>query len=229
MALRTIVRSGDQVRFGALVVPIDLAEQRLVLSGIDWTKYGVLLRQLEGRHLRFTFADGNLEVMTVSPEHEQAKKLLARLLEALTEEMDLPILSLGNTTFRREDRSRGLEPDECWYIQHEAEMRGKTEIDLAHMPPPDLVLEVGVSRSIMDRMEIYARLGVPEVWRFDGHELRVCRLCRDASYVEVDRSPTFPNVPLEGFRETLVRRGQADETSLVRAFRVWVRGLTLDR
>src|SRR5580693_4844620 len=85
------------------------ADQRLLLSEVDWQTYDRLLRDLEGRHLRFNFDRGQLEIMTVSAEHERIKKLLARLLEALTEILDIPILGLGNTTFRREDSARGLE------------------------------------------------------------------------------------------------------------------------
>lgn len=199
------------------------AEQRLLLSCVDWTTYDRLLHDLDGRHLRLTYLGGELEIMTVSPEHERAKKLLARLLEALTEELDVPILSLGNTTFRREELARGLEPDECWYIRHEAEMRNKTEIDLASDPPPDLVIEVEVSRSVLDRLGIYASLGVPEVWRCDGETLRVLVLGAGGGYTEQERSPTFPQLPLDGLMGFLAQRGQVDETRLVKSFRAWVR------
>ncbi len=198
-------------------------EQRLFLSGVTWEAYGHLLEGFEGRHVRLTYDRGNLEVMTVSPPHEMWKKLLARLLEALTEEMNIPILSLGNTTFRREDAERGLEPDECWYIQQEALMRHKEEIDLAIDPPPDLVIEVEVSRSILDRLNILAALGVPEVWRYDGQTLRVCVLGDEGQYAETDHSPTFPMLPLSELTRFLSQRGQTDETSLVRSFRAWVR------
>jgi Uma2 family endonuclease len=201
------------------------AEQRLFLSGVDWSTYDGLLHQLDGRHLRLTYLEGDLEIMTVSPEHERAKKLIARFLEALTEELDIPILSLGNTTYRREDAARGLEPDECWYLQHEALMRDKTEIDLATDPPPDLVIELEISRSVLDRLEIYAALGVPEVWRFDGQALHICVLDADGTYTETDRSPTFPKLPVDGLSQFFAQRGQIDETSLVKSFRAWVRAV----
>jgi len=197
------------------------ADQRLLLSEVDWPTYDRLLNDLEGRHLRFNFDRGQLEIMTVSAEHERVKKLLARLLETITEVLNIPILSLGNTTFRREDSARGLEPDECWYIGHEEQMRGRDSIDLLIDPPPDLVIEVEISRSVLDRMEIYAALGVPEVWRCDGRTLVVAVLAGD-SYTEADQSPTFPNVPLNGIVEHLNQRNQTDETSIVRAFRDWV-------
>ena len=197
------------------------ADQRLLLSEVDWPTYDRLLNDLEGRHLRFNFDRGQLEIMTVSPEHERVKKLLARLLETLTEVLNIPILSLGTTTFRSENSARGLEPDECWYISHESQMRERDSIDLLIDPPPDLVIEIGISRSVVDRMDIYAALGVPEVWRCDGRTLTVAVLA-DGGYAESDHSPTFPKVPLNGIVEHLNRRNQTDETSIVRAFRDWV-------
>ena len=196
-------------------------DQRLLLSDVDWSTYERLLDDLEGRHLRFNFNRGQLEIMTVSPEHERIKKLLARLLETLTEVLNIPILGLGNTTFRREDAGRGLEPDDCWYISHEARMRERDSIDLFIDPPPDLVIEIEISRSALDRMEIYSALAVPEVWRCDGHSLTIAILV-DGGYIESDHSPTFPNIPLAGIVEHLNMRNQTDETSIIRAFRAWV-------
>ncbi|HLJ09953.1 MAG TPA: Uma2 family endonuclease [Planctomycetaceae bacterium] len=201
------------------------ADQRLILSDVDWSTYERLLHDLDGRHLRFNFDQGQLEIMTVSAEHERVKKLLARLLEVLTEVLNIPILGLGNTTFRREDSSRGLEPDECWYIAHEPQMRERDTIDLTIDPPPDLVIEVEISRSVVDRMEIYGALGVPEVWRCDGRSLTVEVLADEGTYIESEHSPTFPNVPLAGFVEHLNRRGRIDETSIIRSFREWARTL----
>jgi Uma2 family endonuclease len=201
-------------------------DQRLLLSDVDWSTYDRLLRDLEGRHLRFNFDQGQLEIMTVSAEHERVKKLLARLLEVLTEVLNIPVLSLGNTTFRREDSARGLEPDECWYIAHEAQMRERETIDLAIDPPPDLVIEIEISRSVIDRIEIYAALGVPEVWRCDGRRLSVEVLSEDGQYAESDHSPTFPQIPLSGIIDHLNQRGQTDETTIVRSFRALVEKIT---
>ncbi len=197
-------------------------DQRLLLSDIEWRTYDRLLHELEGRHLRFNFDRGQLEIMTVSAEHERIKKLLARLFEVLTEELNMPILSLGNTTFRREESARGLEPDECWYIGHEAQMRERETVDLLIDPLPDLVIEIEISRSVLDRIDIYAALGVPEIWRCDGRRLTVEVLSEAGRYVASDSSPTFPQIPLGGIIEHLNQRGQTDETSIIRSFRAWV-------
>jgi Uma2 family endonuclease len=198
-------------------------EQRLRLSAVPWSSYEAFLKLFEGRHVRVTYDRGELEIMTVSPRHERCKKLLARLLEALTEELDIAILGLGNTTYRREEHERGLEPDECWYITHEERMRGRDEFDPAIDPPPDLALEIEISRSTINRMEIYAVLGVPEIWRYNGETLRVCQLQPDGSYPVVAQSAFFPSLEMLRLQEFLQRRGEVSETQLVKEFRQWIR------
>lgn len=203
-------------------------EQRLALSGISWSKYENLLQVFEGRHIHLTYRCGEIEFRTVSMRHERAKKILARLIEALTEEWNVAIAGLGNTTYKREDLERGLEPDECWYIQHEEQMRNRDEIDLTIDPPPDLVVEVEVSRSVMDRMEIYARLGVPEVWRYDGENLTYCVLDEAGDYIEAATSRSFPQLESASLAGFLQRRGKMSETELVKSFRQWVRETLID-
>lgn len=199
------------------------AEQRLLLHNVDWATYDRLLHDLEGHHLRLNYDRGRLEIMTTSSDHERWKTLLARFFEILTLELNVPIMGVGNFICRREDLERGLEPDECWYIAHESVVRGRHQIDLDVDPPPDLVVEIEVSRSVLDRLGILAALGVPEVWRYDGKRLSVLLLDDSRTYIESDGSPTFPAIPLSGFVEHLNRRGTIDETTLVRAFQAWVR------
>jgi Uma2 family endonuclease len=203
-------------------------EQRFVLYGVDWATYERLLHDLEGRHVRLNYDRGQLEFLTTSSKHERWKKLLARFLEVLTEELNLPVLGQGNFTFRRKDLEKGLEPDECWYIAHEREVRDREEIDLNIDPPPDLVVEIEVSRSVVDRLGILASLGVPEVWRFDGKRLSVMLLSESGRHEECDHSPTFPRLPLAEVVKHLQQRGQVDETSLIRSFRAWVRETVVD-
>jgi Uma2 family endonuclease len=200
-------------------------EGRQILSGVDWAQYETCLGEYEGRHFRLTYDRGTLEIMTVSPWHERAKKLLARLLEALAEEIDLPLLGLGNLTLREESIGRGLEPDDCWYIQHESSVRDKKQIDLQVDPPPDLVAEVEVTRSALDRMQIYAALKVPEVWRFDGETLVICLLGKNGEYSEAPNSPTFPQKVVEGLPRFLAQWDKVEQTRLIKSFREWVRAV----
>jgi len=196
--------------------------QRLVLSGIDWPTYKAMSDLLAERNVRLTYDRGNLEFMTLSPEHEHDNKLLARFVEALTEELDIDIASFGSMTCRREELARGLEPDECYWIAHEPQVRGRTSIDLDVDPPPDLALEIEITRNIIDRLPLCAALRVPEVWRWDGVQLRVLLLGPDGQYTPAERSAAFPFLALAEFASFLTTADAQSETKLVRAFRAWV-------
>lgn len=198
------------------------AEQRLRLSDVPWETYVTYSDGLGPRHIRVTYDGGEMEVMTLSSRHENRKKLLGRLVEALTEEMDLDIASFGSMTCRREDLLSGLEPDDSYWIEHEPQVRGREDIDLEIDPPPDLALEIEISRSTLNRMNIYASLRVPEVWRWDGEVLRVVVLSARGTYRPSNRSKAFPFLPLLEFAQFL-QRTDLSETQLLRSFRNWVR------
>jgi len=206
---------------GTLQIPV---EQRFVMTNVDWDTYLTFSDKIGDRNIRFNYNGVDLELVTLSHEHEKTKKWLARLVEALTEEMDIDILCGGSMTCRREDLERGFEPDECFWIAHEAQVRGRDDIDLTRDPPPDLVLEVEISRSFLDRLNICARLGVPEVWRWDGQTLRVVVLGSDGEYVASERSPALPFLRVADLVPFLRPDPTQSETKLLRTFRVWVRG-----
>ncbi len=195
--------------------------QRFVFDNASWALYQSLLTG-SGDRVRLTYDRGKLELMSPSFEHETAGAVLGRLIGVLAEELNQPIKAGKSTTFRREDLDRGLEPDECFYIAQVQAILGRTEIDLSHDPPPDLVIEVDITRSSLDRMAIYAALGVPEVWRYDGTALEVHWIRPDGTYERRERSASFPQIDpaeLAGF----VHRGvHTDDTTLVREFRAWV-------
>jgi Uma2 family endonuclease len=198
-------------------------EQRLRLSCIDWKTYVAMSDLLMDRPIRFTYDRGELEIMTVSPEHDRDKMLIARLLGALTEELDIDIASYGSMTMRREALDRGMEPDQCFWIQHEPQIRGRTDIDLESDPPPDLVIEVEISRSLINRLPILVSLGVPEVWRWDGKTLRVLLLDPSGQYVAATSSRALPFLPLAEFARFLTPDATESETKHLQKFRAWVR------
>jgi len=194
-----------------------------LLHDVSWENYIKIGDALEDRPaLRLTYDRGSLEIMVTSSEHEGYKSRLSRLFEALTEEMNVAVKGFGSMTHQREDLRRALEPDECYYLANHARMRGVKRLDLTRDPPPDLVLEMEVTCSALDRMDIYATLGVPEVWRFDGETVTPYQLV-EGQYERLARSPTFPMIPLEELVR-FVRLGESeDDTTMVRAFRSWVR------
>lgn len=198
-----------------------MPQQRFVVRQSSWQTYQTVLKAFADSPVRVTFDRGALELMSPSGPHERLKKLLDRLISAAAEELEIPLRSQGSTTFSREELNRGLEPDECYYIEHEPDVRDRDDIG-SDDPPPDLAVEVEVSRTALDRMGIYADLGVPEVWRLSGTDLVMLRLDESGNYQEVDRSEIFPEIPRSIFTELLDRRFETTELKLVRDFRRWI-------
>jgi Uma2 family endonuclease len=197
--------------------------ERILLPDVSWETYETLLREFDGRPIRLTYDRGALEIMTLSHGHENYAELLNLFILVLTGELRLPRHSGGSTTFKQEAKRRGLEPDKCYWIKNEPAMRGKKNFDIDTDPPPDLAIEVDITRSSIDRLAIYADLGVKEVWRFDGEALRIYRLEASGSYETCEHSPTFPEVPLAGVLSFLQQSNSQDETSLEYALRDWAR------
>jgi Uma2 family endonuclease len=191
-------------------------------SAVEWEEYAALLDTLpDNPRYRVSYDRGRLEIMTFSTEHEKYKKILARLIEVLDEEAGVGIESYGSTTFSREALSGGLEPDECYYIQHAAEVVGK-RLDPQTGPPPDLAVEIDLSHPSLHKLPIYAALGVAELWRYRQGRVTFHRLAGD-EYLETPRSVAFPFLTSEAFTG-FVKLAETDgQSAAKRAFRKWVR------
>lgn len=196
-------------------------EQKVLLSGISWQTYETLLQELSHRRLRLTYHRGNLEIMVPSPEHERCKRIVGRFVETVAEELEIKIAPLGSTTFKRQELS-GAEPDECFYIQNLNAIKGKNRINLQQDPPPDLVIEVDITSSSLIRFPVYADLGVPEIWHYDGSVFTIYQL-QNQEYIACDRSLAFPNLPLTEISSFLQQATTADYLELVASFLQWVR------
>jgi Uma2 family endonuclease len=198
-------------------------EPRFILRGIAWPVYQSLREAPGNYHVRMTYDRGDLEIMSPSGLHERYSYILGRLIDVWTEELSIDVGSCRTMTFKREDLDRGLEPDNCYYVEHEAQMRQKTELDLTIDPPPDLAVEVEVSTPAIRKMPLYAAFGVPEVWRFDGQTLQVFRLGPAGQYEPRAGSGCLPQFPIAEAAEVLGQVNTASETALVRSFRDRVR------
>jgi Uma2 family endonuclease len=203
-----------------------LGSTRLTLRGVRWATYIAMVTDPGFFRKRLAYDRGTLEIMSPSPLHDSVAHIISRLLSVMTMELRIPIAGYKSTTFRRVRRKKGVEPDECWYVANEAGMRMRSRIDLGRDPPPDLVLEVDITSSSVDREGIYASFGVPEMWRYDGEDgtLKAYRLRPDRKrYEPSERSLSFPFLPLDvlvGFLRLAKTEG---ETEACIAFAEWVR------
>jgi Uma2 family endonuclease len=198
-------------------------EKRFLITNVGWDGYEALLRIVGDRPIRITYDRGDVELMSPSIDHEKYKGLFARVLWALTEELEIPRVGLASMTWRRKDVDRGLEADECFYVDHAEEVMNKKVIDLTIDPPPDLAIEIDITSSSLDREGIYAALKIPEIWRFDGDLLRVARLTRDGTYQLGDQSFVFPWLPLDDVAQLILEGETGDQSRWGRRVRRWVR------
>jgi Uma2 family endonuclease len=165
-----------------------------------------------------------MELMTISGKHDRYKHLLGLFFVILAEELGLDFIGFGSCTLKGADLEHGLEADEWFYTRHEPQVRAKQDLDLQVDPPPDVAIEIEVSRSVvLSRRDVYAALRVPELWRFDGQSLTAHLLGAEGKYHGVARSPTFPDVPLEELVRFVNMSTTMSERALLLAFRAWVR------
>ena len=197
---------------------------RVVLYHISWQQFENLLQDLgENRAARIAYDNGNLEIMTPLPEHEYYKKSFSIAIEDIALELDLKYESYGSTTWKQQSRMAGLEPDDCFYFQNEAAIRGKLDLDLNQDPPPDLALEIDVTSKSLNRFPIYARLGVPEIWCYDSGELKIYLLQND-EYIESQTSLVFPSLPIRELPRLIEENRTEGRRAMRKAVREWARG-----
>ena len=188
----------------------------IVLYDVPWSAYERLLEAFGDRRFRHAYDDGVLEIMSPNKRHDRAKKLLGRMIEAACFAKDIPIQSIGSTTLRRQDRAKGLEPDECYYIEDEAAVRELDEYNPDRDPPPELAVKVDVTNSSVSRMPIYAALGVREAWCLTDGVLAFYRLNAKAKYVKIARSKALPFFTSALLEKLLAQRFQRGENDLIR-------------
>jgi len=198
----------------AILAPVvEEAERRFVLHGVPWWTYVALRDALDDQSgLKMTYLQGTLELMRPSMLHEDAKTNIGGVLEVWAMERDLDLRGFGGATFRREAKERGLEPDECYKL-------GKLEDGEV----PDVAIEVIVSSGLIDKMAVYAGLGVAEVWEWrpTTRTITVHRLV-GGGYERRDRSELLPALDL-ALLSSFVVPGE-NQTRLAKAYQAALRG-----
>lgn len=197
-------------------------EQRLVLRGVPWETY-VTLRDIEcNNHVFMTYDQGTLELMSPSGQHDNVKTLLGQLVEAFTTELNIPRRSFGSTTWRKNELFKGLEADECYYIRNHRLVSLRAEVELGREPPPDLAIEVVVHHGDVNKMAIYAALGIGEVWYWHNGEL-LAYVLEGGQYVAREMSWNLPMLRVKELERFLDVELALDESAWLNSFRAWVR------
>jgi len=192
-------------------------------EGVSWDDYEAMLRIVGDRPIRVTYDQGRMEIMSPPWTHGSPSFLLGAMVTVLAEELEVSYEPADTVTFRRRDMEKGAEPDKCFYFgENAARVRGKRDIVLPDDPPPDLVIEVDVTASSLERLPIFAALGIPEVWRLSARGLEFLHLQTHAAYRPGDRSLTFPSLAVSEAERSLNEGLDAEKAAWGRSFRAYV-------
>ena len=208
--------------------PSDQVAQHVILQGVSWETYTRLLADFEDSHAaHFTYDRGVLEIMVLSAKPEEANRTIALLIEILALELEIDVRNLGSTTFKRADLFRGFEPDTCFYVQNAARIADKEELDLTVDPPPDLVIEIDITHPSLDKLPIYAEVGVSEIWRYDGTAVTIYIL-EGNTYLERENSAALPQLSCSMLLQFIADSKRLARTAWLRSIRNWVHSRTPD-
>jgi Uma2 family endonuclease len=219
-----IIYISDQLLLERIQPDDTTDEGCLILHGVSWSTYKLLMADVGGgRAWRIAYASGVLEFRMPLEEHEETKRILEDFVTAIVDELGIEARSLGALTLEREELSRAIEPDSCFYIQNELRVRGR-KIRLPEDPPPDLAIESDRTNSSLNKHYIYAALGVPELWRYAKKTLQIYVLV-EGQYQLSDRSLAFPCLPVSEVPVLIERSKEIGQRATVRLFRDRIRAV----
>lgn len=197
--------------------------QKLILHSVGWDFYERVLQQYENSNeVHFAYDDGFLEVEVPLYEHESVNRFLQNLITTICAEKEIDFINAGSTTFRQQAKAKGVEPDTAFYIQNESRIRGLKNLDLNQDPPPDLVIEVDVTSPSLNKMPIYAALGVSEVWLYKGEKVVFFKLYGGV-YQETANSLALPFLDSLTVNNFLEKGLTKSSTKWIREIREWVK------
>ncbi len=198
-------------------------EQRIILKNVSWETYELLLADHVDRGVpRLAFDRGALEIMAPSFEQERINHAFASLVELVCDEYEIEFVDAGSMTNKRPDLQESFEPDTSYYIEHAAHVIDKKRIDATSDPPPDLVIEIDMSSTSMNKLPIYAAMGVREVWRYEDERVTIFRLVGD-NYVAASQSSAVPALTSDVLAHFVAKRLQTTRAEWLRSVRAWMR------
>ena len=196
----------------------------VILSNVDWETYDQFVQETMDIIVnpRFYFEKESLLIMPVMAEHESINRVIASVVDILTEEFQINSRSLGSSTYQREDIEKGFEPDSCFYFENESKIRGVKRLDMTIHPAPDLIIEVDITSLSTNRQSIFAAFGIPEIWRFDGEIMQILRLEND-KYTQIQHSLALPKVTSERLTEFVQKSETLSRLEWINEVRSWAK------
>jgi len=205
-----------------MTAALTTSDQTVVLRGVRWETYERLLAdQQETSGARLNFDCGTLEIMSPSSEHEKLKETITLLFQLLASELEIDVVAVGSTTFRRKDLRKGFEPDASFYIQNAEAIRNQKRIDLRRDPSPDLVVEIQITNPVIDKLSIFAAAKVPEVWVYRDDQIQILGLQSNA-YQKWAGSSFLPGVTDRVLTDFVRSSRTTKSVDWIKSVRKWV-------
>jgi len=193
---------------------------------VSWDDYEQLLAELgDDYHVRVSYHDGCLEIMSPLPAHEEFAEVIRYIVRDMTRTLGMKLEARGSMTMRSAWHSKGAEPDTCFYIQNAQRIIGKRSLDFTVDPPPDIVVEIDVTNASHLKFPIYAALGVPEIWRYYGQTVFFYTLT-DAEYGATTHSRAFPFLPSPVLAQWIEQSKLEGQDAALDAVQTWMRTMT---
>ena len=217
----TAVAAPRRRSFRELIGDLPL-EGRLYLEHVPWSEYAQLVDDLMGiRHIHISYDQGRMEIMPISAEHDGFARLFGYLVQILTEELGLEFASRGSMTMMSENREKGAEADDCFYIEDLQRILGKKRVNMDVDAPPDLAIEVDITSPTLSKLPIYAGLGIAELWRYHDNQIEFYQR-EGETYCLAHHSQIFPFLTTDVL-VAAVQQGDAEGINTMRRhFRQWV-------
>ena len=198
------------------------AGSTLVLHDVGWDEYEELLGAVgEAKGLHISYDEGTMQIMTLSALHENYQFRINDLVRVTSLRLRIKVLCFGSATMRKRAKLKGVEPDLSFYVQGAAAIGSRTDLDFSVDPPPDIVVEIDLQHPSLSKFPIYAALGVPEIWRYDGKSLTIYQLT-DEGYRTTPSSLALPVLTSDTLTEFLARSQHEDQYETVLAFEKWL-------
>ena len=202
-----------------------LPEQMDVTFGnTTWNDYETLIKEVgEASHLRISYTQGNLKVMTLSSLHENYSALVQNFLSHLSLQKRIKILNYKSATMKVTKELKGVEPDGCFYVQSADKLPDKLRIDFSQDPMPDIILEVDIYHDSKSKFDIYATFGVKEIWRYNGEKFEIYELKKSGEYKQIKQSKSLPILTAKVLTDFLNQSNEKDQYEILLDFEEWLK------
>ncbi len=219
------ISTAEETQKKSLLELVENLPQSCVLTLYEktWEDYEKLLEEVgEASWLRIWFNEGVLQIMTLSVEHENYSAILHTLTTHLSFAKKIKVLSYRSATIKIDKKSKGAEPDNCFYIKSADKLPNKIVINFGVDPMPDVVVEIDIHHQSKYKFPIYADFGVSEIWRYDGKKFEIYELQADKTYLEIERSKALPLLTSEILADFLGNSREKDQYEILLAFDEWL-------